>query len=482
MNNWKDAPVLCGLNRCKNPIVSKVPCDKATALVEKCFDYKFTGVSKVYPFEIPDEILNLDVNIIQIVGPSGSGKSTFLRAFKERGWHYPRKKYDKSISVISNFKKNPRDGIYALNSVGLSSMPIWVRPRNVLSMGEGFRADLALNLESNVMIDEYTSVIDRWVARSTSNGVQNYIRKKGLKNVILCGCHYDVIEYVKPDILIDLVSEKVYDLRSEKVRSKVFGKGDIKFTIEKVDAKKKSDVWKVFAPHHYLSSSLNLSSECWVAKWEGNMVGFCAVLSQPTGTANYCKRVSRLVVLPDFQGLRIGTRFLDAICEMYVKKGYKMYIRSAHEKLAHYWKKTPTWRPSAKNGKTSGGRTSGRIHNEEYTHKGYANRECYSYEYMGRDFVEKKNKFDIVVDSLNGISKDAMKKFLVGKMKDSYVTVVHNKVQNESWLNKMCKELGIRTELLYINGQMSKKHIGEKMLVAFKNSNPVFKNISMKGK
>lgn len=460
--NWQEnAPVLCELHRSETPLISKVPCDEATALVEKCFDYKFTGESKIYPFEIPEEILGLDVNIIQIVGPSGSGKSTFLRAFEQAGWHMPKKGYDNKKALISNFLPNAEGGMFALNAVGLSSMPLWVRPRSVLSMGEGFRADLAMNLESKVMIDEYTSVIDRWVARSTSNGVQNYIRKMGLKGVILCGCHYDVIDYVQPDILIDLTTEKVYDLRDASLRSKIF-KNKMDFTIEKVPSNKKAEVWKIFAPHHYLNSELNMAAECWVAKWEGTMVGFCAVLPQPTGTANYCKRVSRLVVLPDFQGLKIGTRFLDAICDMYVKQGYKMYIRSAHTKLAGYWKKSPWWRATARNEKK--GQINGVNHNA-YS----VNRECYSYEYVGKNFVEKSEHMNLVVDDLKNIDKDAMRRFLMDSMSDKYVTIIHNKVQNESWLNLMCKELGIRTELLYIHNKLSKKHIGEKMLVSLKN-------------
>ena len=210
---WKKAPVLCRLKRSKTPLVSKVRPDKATALVEKCFDYKFTGVNKVYPFEVPKEILNLDVNIIQIVGPSGSGKSTFLKAFEKAGWHFPKKRFDNRKAIISNFKDNPKDGMYALQAVGLSSMPILVRPRDVLSTGEGFRADMALNLESKVMIDEYTSVIDRKVAQAASRGVGRLIRSKGYKNVVLCGCHKDIVDVLKPDILVDLESEKVYDLR-----------------------------------------------------------------------------------------------------------------------------------------------------------------------------------------------------------------------------------------------------------------------------
>lgn len=210
---WKSAPVLCELKRSATPRISKVPCDEATALVTKAFDVPFDGVSTVYPFVIPPQILKLDVNIIQIVGPSGAGKSTFLKAFEKAGWHFPRKTYDNSKAVVSNFASNPKAGIRTLNAVGLGSKKTYVRPRNVLSTGEGFRADLALNLESKVMIDEYTSVVNRETARAASFGVQKHIRKMGYKNVILCGCHKDIVEYLKPDILIDLETEKVYDLR-----------------------------------------------------------------------------------------------------------------------------------------------------------------------------------------------------------------------------------------------------------------------------
>ena len=222
--SWELAPVLCKLKRSEVPLVSKVPLDKATDLVDKCFDYQFTGESKVYPYEIPEKILDMDVNIIQIVGPSGSGKSTFLKAFKKAGWRYPTKSYDNTKAVISNFIDDPDDGLSALQSVGLSSMPVICRPRSVLSTGEGFRADMALNLGDRVMVDEYTSVIDRNVAMAASNGIQKYIRRKGFKNVILCGCHYDVIPYVKPDILIDLQKGVVYDFRDKDTRERLLKK------------------------------------------------------------------------------------------------------------------------------------------------------------------------------------------------------------------------------------------------------------------
>lgn len=218
----------------------------------------------------------------------------------------------------------------------------------------------------------------------------------------------------------------------------------------------------MFAPHHYLSSKLNYAADCWVLKWGNEKVGFCAILPQPTGTANYCKRVSRLVILPDFQGLGAGTRFLDAMCKMYTDKGYKMYIRSAHIKLANYWQKSPQWRATARCGK-KGAVSKGKI-NGTNQNPLVINRPCYSYEYVGDDFATKPH-LEIAVDSLDRIDVDAMRSFLVELKGKNYLTIVHNKVQNDSWLNAMCRELGIRTELLFIHGKVSKKRKGMKKLV-----------------
>jgi ABC-type ATPase with predicted acetyltransferase domain len=50
----------------------------------------------------------------------------------------------------------------------LNSVPSWYKPYQVLSNGEKFRADLARKLKSNTVIDEFTSVVDRTVAKAAS--------------------------------------------------------------------------------------------------------------------------------------------------------------------------------------------------------------------------------------------------------------------------------------------------------------------------
>ena len=65
--------------------------------------------------------------------------------------------------------------ISALSAVGLGSVPSWLRPFSVLSNGEQFRAGLArllLSDEKAVVLDEFTSVIDRQLARIASGAFQ----------------------------------------------------------------------------------------------------------------------------------------------------------------------------------------------------------------------------------------------------------------------------------------------------------------------
>lgn len=239
---------------------------------------------------------------------------------------------------------------------------------------------------------------------------------------------------------------------------------------------RKEEVWRIFAPHHYLNHDLNPAADCWVLKWGETLVGFCAVLPQPTGTANYCRRIHRLVILPDFQGLGVGTRFLDAICDLYLRRGYKVYIRSAHAKLANYWAKTPTWISTARNGR-KGDVSNGEINNDRQNPY-IVNRPRYSYEYVGIEYSTKPHK-EIVVDGIENIDMDAMRKYLYALKQMNYVTVVHNRVKSESMLNVICKDMGIRTELLYIRGKVSKKHIGERKIVAMKSDGkPIFRKVS----
>ena len=215
-------------------------------------------------------------------------------------------------------------------------------------------------------------------------------------------------------------------------------------------------------------------------KWNDAYVGFCAILPHPSGTLNYAKHVHRLVVLPDYQGIGIGTKFLEAICERYVSQGYKMYIRTAHESLERHFKKSELWNATARNGK-KGAISNGKI-NGKNQNMYIVDSERFSYEYVGADFSAKPH-MEFVVDGLSGIDMVEMRKMLVELKKSNYITVVHSKVRNDTPLTSLCHELGIRTELLYLYkhevARLNGKHVGKLKLVSLHpGKKPVYRKVA----
>ena len=132
-----------------------------------------------------------DWNILLICGKSGSGKSTILR---EIYGDVKPIEYDYDKCVISQFPRlSEEEACDLLSSMGLSSVPTWLRKPQELSNGERARLDIAKAIyDANggvVLLDEYTSVVNRSAAKSMSHALQRYVRQKGLK-VIECEKDY----------------------------------------------------------------------------------------------------------------------------------------------------------------------------------------------------------------------------------------------------------------------------------------------------
>jgi len=144
---------------------------------------------------------NIDIedkqwNIGIIVGSSGSGKSTIAKeAFKND--YVVDYSYDGN-SVIDNMPKNKNTEqiTSVFNSVGFATVWSWLKPYHVLSNGERMRVDLAraiLSEKDMIVFDEFTSVVDRTVAKTASFAIQKSIRKMD-KKFIAVACHYDIVE------------------------------------------------------------------------------------------------------------------------------------------------------------------------------------------------------------------------------------------------------------------------------------------------
>lgn len=55
------------------------------------------------------------------------------------------------------------------------------------------------------------------------------------------------------------------------------------------------------------------------------------------------KRVSRLVILPDYQGIGLGTKLLNFIAEIYNKQNYDFSIVTSAKNLINALRKSNKW-------------------------------------------------------------------------------------------------------------------------------------------
>jgi GNAT superfamily N-acetyltransferase len=318
-----------------------------------------------------------------IVGPSGSGKTTIARAaFGQSVYAMP--PWPSEQAVIDGFGELPiRSIVGLLTAVGLSSPPAWIKPYAVLSGGEQFRCDLARALatalagrstESErplVVFDEFTSVVDRQVAQVGSAAVAKAVRGDlATVRFVAVGCHYDVAEWLEPDWVIDMATRKLARrrLRRPSIELEVFRSG--------------RNLWPLFAPHHYLSGELSVAARCYVALWQGRPVTFCALLPV-IGQRGYW-RFSRIVTLPDYQGIGLGMRVVESIADLYRQERLRIGITASHPAVVAHCRRSTHWRTAAL-------RKTGSRHTERFiaNYRGSAGRAVVSFEYIGRATAEQ---------------------------------------------------------------------------------------------
>lgn len=298
------------------------------------FDLQSEKITEQFKGEIN---LNTDWKIGLIVGKSGTGKTTIAKQLFPNSY-ITSYEYTKQTILDDMPKECSVDEITkAFNSVGFSSPPSWLKPYSVLSNGQKMRVDLARAiLEENKMFvfDEFTSVVDRNVAKIGSYAIQKAIRKTD-KQFIAVGCHYDVEDWLMPDWVFNTDTMTFQSFEGQKKN-----RPKIKFNIYK--AKDKS-IWRMFAKHHYLSHSHNNAAHVYLATINDEIAGFLSVLHLPNKDPRI-KKVHRLVILPDYQGAGFGIKFLEEIGKIYKKEKWRFTITTSSPSLIFTLKKNILWR------------------------------------------------------------------------------------------------------------------------------------------
>ena len=300
------------------------------------FDVDVPGIAvSNFSVELPDTKEKWKIGAI--VGPSGSGKSSVAKhAYGKAVGTGHKWTHEPVIDVVG--KCAIKDRCEMLTRVGFSSPPAWIKPYQVLSTGEKFRADMARLLCSDrklIVVDEFTSVVDRQVAQFGSAAIAKAVRKTD-RQFVAVSCHYDILEWLQPDWILDMGVTRADGHVGEMSRRKL-RRPDIKLDIRKC----KRATWRLFAKHHYLTASLP-GGYYFAACIGDRPIAFCAVAAM-FGKPD-CRRLSRTVVLPDFQGIGIGSRLSDTIAAMVAADGKRCYATTGHPAMVAYRRASPNWR------------------------------------------------------------------------------------------------------------------------------------------
>src|SRR5689334_11070288 len=196
----------------------RIDCLKHVPIVRTPRVRQLEGIFDVPPAERSEQRWSVDLPLDErewriglIVGPSGCGKSTLARElFSDAlvaGFDWPA-----DLSLVDAFPKalGIKEITGLLSSVGFSSPPSWLRPFRCLSNGEQFRVTMARALSERrelVAIDEFTSVVDRSVARIGSAAIASAVRRgsaeRNGRRFVAVSCHYDIVDWLQPDWTFD---------------------------------------------------------------------------------------------------------------------------------------------------------------------------------------------------------------------------------------------------------------------------------------
>lgn len=171
-------------------------------------------------------------------------------------------------------------------------------------------------------------------------------------------------------------------------------KPNIELTVQRVEASE----WKNlgFDKHHYLTTDINKSCKCLVFSWNDTPVAFVGILNTPRKGLPNDLAISRLVILPDYQGLGLSSIILN-FCGGIIKslgEDYRLLIKTIHTKMGKHLSKCEEWEPTAFNGKQ---RTKTEYEKGKYNNR--FERTSYCFKYVGRK-IEGYEELLLPIDKL----------------------------------------------------------------------------------
>lgn len=163
-----------------------------------------------------------------------------------------------------------------------------------------------------------------------------------------------------------------------------------------------SNVWfdLQFYKHHYLTENMNKVCKCLLFTWDDVPIAFVGLLNMPSKGHPNNITISRIVILPEFQGLGLSSKILN-FCGGIVKacgEDFNLYIKTIHEKMGEGLERNKMWNPTSYNGKLRkdsndvSGKYKKRLQRPSYCYR-YDGEPLYGYEELMKPIAElRKNK------------------------------------------------------------------------------------------
>ena len=183
----------------------------------------------------------------------------------------------------------------------------------------------------------------------------------------------------------------------------------IELTVRRVEP----SVWDSleFAKYHYLTSKLNKSCKCLLFEWNNVPIAFVGILNTPRRGIPYGCSISRMVILPDFEGLGLSRKIFD-FCGGLVKSmnddehEYRLYIKTAHKRFGESLGRNKNVRVTAFDGK---GRDEKSADDRKYRNR--LTRVSYCKEYIG----DKIDGYQKLMKPINELRNERARKVLFNR-------------------------------------------------------------------
>lgn len=188
--------------------------------------------------------------------------------------------------------------------------------------------------------------------------------------------------------------------------------------------------------------------------WGDILVGLHSCLSLMSGTTKYGYRSHRVVILPDYQGLGIGTKVVNFFGQYYLERGYKYFLKTTHARLGRHMDSNENWKPTTENKRPRGeARTKydndkDLKYNPQYFNK--ENRLAYSYEYVGKDYNSIEHQ---IIVAINDEPYEIVESYLKDIIKEGKLPIIITGIASLDEVNNFelyAKNNGIRTEVLFV--------------------------------